>query len=101
MYGKSNTIISKIEELGNYIEGYDLYNSELVEKLQEPGLDKKPYEITVYQYRPDLIAEEFYGSRDYMGLLMLQAGLTLTNFTKGSIIELIPKNIIDRILRSI
>ena len=101
MYGKSNKIITAIEELSNYIYEYDVYNAQILEVLQTPGLEKEDYEITVYQYRPDLIAEEVYGSRNYLGLLMLQTGLTLANFTKGTIIKLIPKITLDNLLRSI
>ena len=101
MYGKSNKIISSINEITNYIEGNDVYNSKLIEVLQTPGIEKESYEITVYQYRPDLIAEEFYGSKDYTGILMLQSGLVLTNFTKGTILQLIPKKTLDSLLMSI
>lgn len=101
MYGKSNKITVSLVELSNYVEGYDIYNSELVEILQTPGLQKDDYEITVYQYRPDLIAEDFYGSKDYTGVLMLQSGLVLSNFTKGTILKLIPKGVLDRLLAAI
>ena len=101
MYSKSKKITMSLNELSNYIEGYDVYNSQLIEILQTPGLQKDNYEITVYQYRPDLIAEDFYGSKDYTGVLMLQSGLVLTNFSKGTILKLIPKETLDRLLAAI
>lgn len=101
MYNKSNTIISNKENLANYIEGIDVYNSSLLEYLNNPNITRELYEITVYEYRPDLIAEDYYGSSSYVGLLTLQAAKGLESYKRGSILRLIPKNILDNLLSSL
>ncbi len=101
MYKKKNQILSGIDELANYIDGYDVYNATILEKLREPGIEKEDYEITVYQYRPDLIAQDYYGSPGYAGILMLQLGIGLSGFAKGTVLRLIPKEKLDEILRRI
>jgi len=101
MYTRSNKVTSGIEEVVNYIDGNDVYNSSLIELLKDPGLPREEYEITTYEYRPDLIAADFYGSSSYEALLMIQTGTTLTNYTKGETLELIPKTDLDTLLRSI
>ncbi len=98
MYSKANKIISDKAELSNYIEGFDVYNSQLIEKMKDPDLPKVMYEITVYEYRPDLIAQDFYGSDAYTALILLQNGVGLEFYTKGAVLELIPKSAIDNIL---
>jgi hypothetical protein len=101
MYSKANKVSSGIEDVVNYISGYDVYNSKLIEQLRDPSLPREQYEIKTFEYRPDLIAQDFYGSTDYEGLLMVQTGSTLTNFKKGTTLTLIPKSNIDSLLRSI
>ena len=101
MYTRTKTISSSIEGANNYIEGYDVYNSKLIEQLRNPGLEREQYEINTSEYRPDLIAEDYYGSSSYESLVMIQTGTTLTNYTKGSVLSLIPKSELDSFLRSI
>ena len=101
MYTRANKVSSGIEDVVNYISGYDVYNSKLIEQLRDPSLPKEQYEIKTFEYRPDLIAKEVYGSTDYEGLLMIQTGSTLTNFKKGVTLNLIPKSNLDSLLRSI
>lgn len=101
MYNKSNSIISNKENLTNYIDGYDIYNSYLLVVLNDPSIPRVSYEITAYEYRPDLLAKDFYGSTNYMGLLILQASRGLETYKRGSILTLIPKNTLDSILSSI
>ena len=101
MYTKANKVSSGIEDVVNYISGCDVYNSKLIEQLRDPSLPRKQYEIKTFEYRPDLIAQEVYGSTDYEGLLMIQTGSTLTNFKKGTTLTLIPKYSLDSLLRSI
>ena len=101
MYSKANKVSSGIEDVVNYISGCDVYNSKLIEQLRDPSLPREQYEIKTFEYRPDLIAKDFYGSTDYEGLLMIQTGSTLTNFKKGTTITLIPKSNLDSLLRSI
>jgi hypothetical protein len=101
MYSKANKVSSGIEDIVNYISGYDVYNSKLIEQLRDPSLPREQYEIKTFEYRPDLIAQDFYGSTDYEGLLMIQTGSTLTNFRKGLTLALIPKSDLDSLLRSL
>ena len=101
MYTRANKVSSGIEDVVNYISGYDVYNSKLIEQLKDPSLPREQYEIKTFEYRPDLIAQEVYGSTDYEGLLMIQTGSTLTNFKKGTTLTLIPKSNLDSLLRSI
>lgn len=98
MFTKSSKIISDRQNLTNYIEGFDVYNSSLLIKLNDPNIERVDYEITVYEYRPDLIAEDFYGSSSYMGLLILMSSRGLETYTSGSILKLIPKETLDNIL---
>ena len=101
MYTRANRVSSGIEDIVNYVDGTDVYNSKLIELLRDPGLPREEYEIKTYEYRPDLIAKEVYGSVDYEGLLMIQTGSTLTNLQKGVTLMLIPKANLDALLRSI
>jgi len=101
MYTKSNKVISNIEDLVNYIDGTDVYNSKLIERLKDPGLPREEYEVTTHEYRPDLIAKDYYGSTSYEALLMIQTGTTLTNFVKGTTLMLIPKSSLDSLIRSL
>jgi hypothetical protein len=101
MYTRANKVTSDMENIVNYISGCDVYNSKLIELLRDPALPRETYEIKASEYRPDLIAKDYYGSTSYEGLLMIQTGTTLTNFTRGTTLELIPKDRIDSLLRSI
>ncbi len=101
MYSRTNTVSSGLENVTNYISGCDVYNSKLIELLKDPGLEREEYEIKTFEYRPDLIAQDFYGSTDYEGLLMIQTGTTLVNYKKGETLMLISKSNLDSLLRSI
>jgi len=101
MYKKSKTIINNKENISNYIEGIDVYNSYFLSKIKDPNIDRTPYEITVYEYRPDLITRDFYGSENYLGILLVQNPINLSSYTKGTVIKLIPKNIIDQLINII
>ena len=61
MYTRSKKIIGNKVELGNYIEGFDVYNSLFLRNLLDPSLARVEYKINNYELRPDLIAKEFYG----------------------------------------
>lgn len=101
MFNKKDVIISNKENLSNYIEGIDVYNASILVYLNNPNIEKESYEITAYEYRPDLIAEDYYGSASYAGLLMLQAARGLETYKRGSILKLIPKIVLDNILSNI
>ncbi len=101
MYTRANKVSSGIEDIVNYVEGTDIYNSKLIEMLRDPGLPREEYEIKTFEYRPDLIAKDVYGSTGYEGLVMIQTGSSLTNLQKGVTLMLIPKANLDSLLRSI
>lgn len=101
MYTRSDKVSSSMNDIVNYIEGSDVYNSTLIEQLRDPSLPREEYEIKTYEYRPDLIAKDYYGSTDYESLLMVQTGSTLTNLSKGTTLNLIPKTNLDSLLRSL
>ena len=101
MYTRANKVSSGIEDIVNYVEGTDIYNSKLIEMIRDPGLPREEYEIKTYEYRPDLISKDFYGSTGYEGLVMIQTGSSLTNLQKGVTLMLIPKDRLDSLLRSI
>lgn len=101
MYTKNSKITSNKQNLSNYISGFDVYNASILVYLNDPGVKKEYYEITTYTFRPDLIAEDYYGSANYEGLVVLMASRGLQTYTKGSIIQLIPKPVLDNILSNI
>ena len=101
MYSRSNKIISSEVDLSNYVEGYDLFNSVLIDQLSDTSLEKETYVVTTKEYRPDLIAEEIYGSSSYTGLLMLVAGLPLEGYRRGNSFQYIPKTTLDLIIRKL
>lgn len=98
MYKKGKSIISSKEELGNYIEGFDVYNSSFLTKLLDPSLPRDFYQITRYEYRPDLIAKEIYGSSSYMAILMVQVGMGIENYKKGAYITILPRETVGKII---
>lgn len=101
MYKKVSRILNSVNGLGNYIENNDVYNSELLLKLSDPTIEKELYEIKLYQYRPDLIAKDYYGDSSYEGLLILQVARSLSGYYKGALLELIPKDLLDRIISNL
>lgn len=101
MFKSDSKIINSTEDLSNYIQGYDLYNSLLLDRLRDPGLPFEYYEITVYEYRPDLIARDFYGSTDYLGLVLVQNGMGQEGYRRGAVLKLIPKNVLSTIISGI
>ena len=100
MYTRSKKIIGNKTELGNYIEGFDVYNSLFLRELLNPSLTREEYKINNYELRPDLIAQEFYGSTDYTAILIIQTGVKLEELRKGKILRLLPKNIVDEIINN-
>lgn len=101
MYSKTNKIFSGLSKLENYIEENDVYNSKLLLLLSNPEIEREDYEILTYQYRPDQIAQDYYGDSSYSGLLMLQVASSLSSYTKGTILRLIPKDTLDSILSNL
>jgi hypothetical protein len=101
MYNKPTKYTYTLEELSNYIEGNDVYNSSFLSIISNPSLPRITYVITENEYRPDLIAHDIYGSSSYEGMLILQAGITLSGFTKGRVLEVLPKITLDSILNNL
>jgi len=99
MFEKKDTIIGRKSELSNYVEGYDIYNSAILEKLK--FADRVLYEITNNEYRPDLIAQDIYGDTSYEAFLLISCATPLTGFSKGTILRIIPKETLNRIINEI
>jgi len=101
MYTKPQRLISKIENLGNYVEGYDIYNSKFLSMILDPKLERVSYLIQTSECRPDLIAKRFYGDESYLGLVIVQSRKSLAEFKEGTTIQLIPKNKLDELLKTV
>lgn len=101
MYTKPQRLISKIENLGNYVEGFDIYNSKFLSMILDPKIEKINFTIQTSEYRPDLVAKRFYGDESYMGLVIVQSRKSLNEFKEGTTIQLIPKNKLDELLRNV
>lgn len=101
MFTKESKIINNKQNLSNYISGYDVYNSSLLIYLNDPQIERENYEIMTYTFRPDLIAQDYYGDVSYEGLVVLMASIGLESYTKGNVIQLIPKSVLDSILSNI
>lgn len=99
MYKSGETRKSgSFNEVSQYIEDHDVYNSKLLRVLVDPSITRVSYMITKYEYRPDLIAEDIYGSSEYCGLLMAQLRLSLNGFVRGNVLRIIPKKELDNII---
>ena len=101
MYNKNRIILAQKEHLGNYIEGFDVYNSLLLLRLSDTSLTRDLYQIKTYEYRPDLIAKDYYGSESYLEYILLQGGIAIQSYRKGVVLRLIPKDILDSIIESV
>ena len=101
MYKKSSKITSSQGDLSNYVEGSDVYNALLINKLRDNQEEKIAYQIKTKDYRPDLIAKDIYGDSKWMGLLMMTCGLGLEGYKKGTIIMVYPKTSLERLLKSL
>ena len=88
-------------KLSNYINGSDIYNSKLLYDLSNPEIERELFEITIGEYRPDIIAKNFYGSTDYTDLVIIQAKVGIGNFKKGLVLSLIPKSTLDNLINNI
>lgn len=97
MFKQNKTLNSSKVELANFIEEQDIFNSLLMEKMNVPGLVRVLHKVSS-NYRPDLVAKDFYGSAEYMGILLLQVNPSLTEFKKGNELRLLPKETIDNII---
>ena len=96
-----NRNITTTDKLSNYINGFDIYNSELLYKLSDPDIEYELFEITTWEYRPDMIAKYFYGSTSYTDLVILQMKVGIEDLKKGLILKLIPKSTLDNLINSI
>lgn len=100
MYKKQQKVQVSLTNLGNYIEGIDVYNSWFLQRISDINLTREKYQITVYEYRPDLIAQDFYGDSSYMGILLAQIKIGLQDLKRGVVLELLPKTTVDNIISS-
>lgn len=101
MFTKNPKIIHDPQNLDNYIQGTDVFNSVLLYKLKNTDCNRIEYTITSHQYRPDLIAEDIYGSPDWQGILVYQLGIPLESYSKGTTLYVIPKEIIEDLIKSL
>lgn len=100
MFKKSTKITGPDStDLSNYIEEFDVYNSELLSKINnlDPD-DRETYIISKYPYRPDLICREYYGSSSYYGIFLITCGKSLSEMALGTKLRLIPKSTVDRLI---
>lgn len=101
MYRRKNLSVNKYG-IENYIEGTDIYNSKFQNLLaSDPSAVRVPYKIEQYEFRPDLICKDFYGSLDYYGLFLLTCGVELEDLWLGNVIYLIPKGILNMFIASV
>ena len=100
MYTRPKRIYTNLKRLENYIEGEDVYNSLLLFLLQDSNLETEEYTIKI-PYRPDIIAEEFYGDPGYEPFVILQLKTPIDQVTRGRVFKFITKTEVDRILNGI
>ena len=101
MFKRAKKIISNKLEMGNYIEGYDVYNSLFLKELLDPTITRIKYKITNFEYRPDLIAKDIYGSEDYMAIFLVQVEGGIDSLQKGNYLSVVPKEVVDAILEGL
>lgn len=88
-------------DLATYIDGYDIYNSVILDRLKNSTAERVLYEITTYEYRPDLIAKDIYGDTRYAAFLMLSCSLALEDLYKGAVLTVIDPTEMNNIIMSI
>lgn len=101
MFTKTPKIIQDNQNLDNYMQDTDVYNSRLIKELKNPIYKRVEYEITSNPFRPDLIAQSFYGDTSYQGILILQTGIGLGDYRIGTILRLLSKEDIDSLIEHI
>jgi hypothetical protein len=102
MFNKSTTDFTKtVNDICNYIDGTDVYNSRILDLLKDPSLPRTKYIINTNEYRPDLIAKDIYGDTIYLPYLMLSCCAGLASFRKGTVLEVLPKHTIEGIINSL
>ncbi len=101
MYTKENKVYTGLSRIENYIKDNDVYNSKLLHLLSDPSIEREDFLILKHQYRPDQIAQDYYGESSYEGLLLIQTSLPLSGYSEGTVLKLIPKDTLDSILNSI
>lgn len=92
---------SSFREFNQYLEDQDVFNSYIVRKLNDPSLVKVSYVVTRFEYRPDLIANDIYGSTDYTGMLMSQCRMSISSYRRGTVIRVLSKTDLDRIINEL
>lgn len=100
MFKKSKNLLTNAD-LSTYIDGTDVYNSIILDRLKSAEVVREFYTITTYEYRPDLIAQEIYGDPKYSAFLMLSCGLALEDLRKGVTLSVITPASLNSILSKI
>lgn len=101
MFTRTPYTIGTQEDLANYLDGDDVFRSSFLYKLTSPDVSRISYTVNLYEYRPDLIAEDFYGDSGYEGILLLQVEDGLGGLGKGSVLSLVPLDEINKIIYGI
>lgn len=92
---------SSFEGISQYIEGRDIFNSKILRDITDSSLNKVSYMITRYEYRPDLIAKDIYGSTEYTGLLMAQCRISVEGYVRGAVLRIVSKDTLDNIIKNL
>lgn len=98
MYRKPKRISGPSLRFENYVSGYDLYDSLILKELGNQDITRETYVITKYEFRPDLIARDIYGSSEYMWALMMQCSISLEDYKIGQVLTVLPKSYIESII---
>ena len=100
MFTKFKQTVDNEVELGNFIEGFDIYNSRLLELLNDSTLPMEAYTINVGENRPDIIAKKFYGDYSYQAYVILQC-YGINDLKIGSTIYLIEKEYLNNLINQV
>lgn len=100
MYTIGSSIVSDKVDLSNYIQDFDVYNSKLILLLSDPSIEREDYIIKTFEYRPDLIAKEVYGSTRFLGLLLLTQSIGIESYRKGTVLSIIPKSTLVNLINN-
>lgn len=99
---KNTDSINKTEnkDFTGYVDGTDIFNSELLHRVNEITNFTK-YRITRYAGRADLIAKEIYNANGYMWVILFVNRMRSEELTEGTVINFIPRNIIDSLINNL
>ena len=77
------------EEIEGYIDESDIFGSSLLYNISlNPFATREAYTIKTKEFRPDLVAKDYYGDVKYESYVILQAG-GIENIYPGNTIYLL------------